>query len=298
MDYSWRAEADSNDDLVNQLKRYGIVKSARVEAALRAVDRGQYSNPDAKDLAYKDMPHSIGYGATISAPHMHAYCLERLLPRLKPGASVLDVGSGSGYLTACFAHLVGPTGRVLGIDIIPELVKFATANVARANPEMRDRITFAAGDGWKSLEGYWFDAIHVGAAASDLPDALVALLKPGGEIIIPIGTKYQSLYSFIRPDTPTGDTAAAAAQECKSSGAARGEESVAAAGSATTRAKPSELIRTHLLDVQYVPLVKGKNENVVPPPPVSAAAAAAPAPKPVAQPNAQPNAAAGSQPSA
>ena len=55
---------------------------------------------------YSDRPQSIGYSATISAPHMHAYALEILHEKLKEGAKVLDVGSGTGYLTACFAVMV------------------------------------------------------------------------------------------------------------------------------------------------------------------------------------------------
>jgi protein-L-isoaspartate(D-aspartate) O-methyltransferase len=55
---------------------------------------------------YEDRPQYIGYGATISAPHMHGFALEALLPSLKPGNKVLDVGCGSGYLCSCFAHLV------------------------------------------------------------------------------------------------------------------------------------------------------------------------------------------------
>jgi protein-L-isoaspartate O-methyltransferase len=56
--------------------------------------------------AYQDHPHGIGYGVTMSAPHMHAHCLEVLEPVLQEAASVLDVGSGTGYLTACMGHMV------------------------------------------------------------------------------------------------------------------------------------------------------------------------------------------------
>ena len=66
------------------------------------VDRAYFSpyNP------YEDAPQMIGHNATISAPHMHAYALEALNDYLKPGNKILDVGSGSGYLTCCFADLV------------------------------------------------------------------------------------------------------------------------------------------------------------------------------------------------
>ncbi|KAG0578067.1 hypothetical protein KC19_5G202600 [Ceratodon purpureus] len=85
------------------------------------VDR-KFFVPIAKN-AYKDVAQVIGYGATISAPHMHSYCLSLLADHTKPGASVLDIGSGSGYLTAVFGLMVGETGRTVGVERIPELVK-------------------------------------------------------------------------------------------------------------------------------------------------------------------------------
>lgn len=68
----------------------------------------------------------IGYGATISAPHMHEFALAELIEFVRAGGKVLDVGSGSGYLTTCFAIL---GAEVIGIDHIPELVDFAKRNI-------------------------------------------------------------------------------------------------------------------------------------------------------------------------
>ena len=66
---------------------------------------------------------------------MHAYALEVLKPNLFKGASVLDVGSGSGYLTACFAVMVGPEGKVTGIEHFKELVEISERNINNWNPE-------------------------------------------------------------------------------------------------------------------------------------------------------------------
>lgn len=83
---------------------------------------------------YMDSPQGIGFGVTISAPHMHAHALELLSNQLTEGAKALDVGSGSGYLTMCMALMVGETGRVVGIDHIPELVNFAKSNIEKHKP--------------------------------------------------------------------------------------------------------------------------------------------------------------------
>lgn len=95
---------------------------------------------------YVDSPQRIGHGATISAPHMHAYALELLQDHLKPGNRVLDVGSGSGYLTACFARYLNgnasaaspANGIVVGIEHHPELVKLGLANVKSDDPALLD----------------------------------------------------------------------------------------------------------------------------------------------------------------
>ena len=86
---------------------------------MRKVDRKNYV-PRPSD-AYQDSPQSIGFGATISAPHMHAHACENLLGFLKPGSKVLDVGCGSGYLLGIFHQLVQPRGVVVGIDHIQGL---------------------------------------------------------------------------------------------------------------------------------------------------------------------------------
>lgn len=99
------------------------------------VDRSHYCPSDSP---YSDAPYTLGSGATISAPHMHAYALENLKDKLVDGASVLDVGSGSGYLTACMAHMVAPRGIVIGVDHIKELVTLSEKNIRQDCPELLD----------------------------------------------------------------------------------------------------------------------------------------------------------------
>ena len=242
---AWRSSGRSNAELVHNLKTAGLIRSPAVERAFLAVDRkffvpltdGTPSSsargarerhaPRREELIgndpYQDSPQYIGYSATISAPHMHAMCAELLLPYIgRAGAHVLDVGSGTGYLTTIFAkmseyaqgHHEGapprteteertampvdtPSGgasselaRVYGIDHIRGLVDDARRNVELSNPELvqQQRIFFRTGDGrlgWPEHAPY--DAIHVGAAADPVPAALLQQLKPGGRMVIPLG---------------------------------------------------------------------------------------------------------------
>lgn len=87
---------------------------------MEGVNRQHYCREAAG--CFRDCPQPIGWGITISAPHMHARALEELSDKLRPGSRALDVGSGSGYLTAAMAQLVGATGKVVGIDHISPLV--------------------------------------------------------------------------------------------------------------------------------------------------------------------------------
>ncbi|KAK7904354.1 hypothetical protein WMY93_016961 [Mugilogobius chulae] len=122
---AWMSSGRTHPELISRLRDHGVIKHDRVFEAMLATDRGLYS----REYPYADSPQSLGYRATISAPHMHAHALEILNDKLTDGATALDVGSGSGYLTACIARMTGPNGRVVGIEHIDELVKMSVKNV-------------------------------------------------------------------------------------------------------------------------------------------------------------------------
>ncbi|KAF8449687.1 protein-L-isoaspartate O-methyltransferas-like protein [Terfezia claveryi] len=184
---SWRCSSTTNEGLVNNLWKHGLLRTPRIREAMVEVDRAQFT----REMPYEDSPQRIGYDATISAPHIHANALETLKEYIKPGSNVLDIGSGSGYLCAVMAHLVAPNGKVTGIDHIPQITSLSIANL-RKNPvtsEMLDSglISIVTGDG---RLGYPpnapYDAIHVGAAAMDVHQPLLEQLKSPGRMFIPV----------------------------------------------------------------------------------------------------------------
>lgn len=192
---AWRSSGRTNSELIANLASHGVLKSEIVKPAMARVDRASYVRD--RSSAYEDAPQRIGYGATISAPHMHAYAVETLLPFLKPGAKVLDVGSGSGYLLAIFHHIVGESGKVVGIEHVPELVDWAIENLRKdglGDALDAKQIEVLVGDGRQGCpEKGPFDAIHVGAAAPNVPSSLVEHLASPGRMFIPVGVYMQDV---------------------------------------------------------------------------------------------------------
>ncbi|CAN0536333.1 unnamed protein product, partial [Ectocarpus sp. 12 AP-2014] len=136
-------------------------------------------------------PQPIGFRATISAPHMHAHALEVLSPAIPmDGGRVLDVGVGSGYLAAALSRMVGAGGVVYGLDYIQQLVELSRTNLDKDDSTMQSsgRVVLKTADGWRGWpENGPYDAIHVGAAAESIPMDLVAQLKVGGRMVVPVG---------------------------------------------------------------------------------------------------------------
>jgi protein-L-isoaspartate(D-aspartate) O-methyltransferase len=151
---------------------------------------------------YHDKPHSIGLTATISSPHMHAIALEALADRLLPGNSALDLGSGSGFITTVMATMVATEdgkGVAVGVDHDASLVTQSERNTMKAAASLvhKRHVRYIVGDGRRGAEKYApYDAIHCGAAVHAVPESLVAQLKLGGKMVIPIqiaGTGEQNL---------------------------------------------------------------------------------------------------------
>ena len=187
---------NSMKDLCEHLKRDGFLKSRNVEDALMNVDRADYINYS----PYEDRPQSINYNVTISAPHMHAYCLELLKEHLKPGGKSLDVGFGSGYLTVAMSKMMGDQGTSVGIEHIKELCDFAETNRNKHNKKLLDekKVILICGDGRNGCSEYGpYNCIHVGAAADELPQALINQLANGGRLVIPVGKQGENQFIYV-----------------------------------------------------------------------------------------------------
>lgn len=152
-----------------------------VGEAMRSVRREWFLPPDLRARAHEDRPLPIGYGATNSQPWTVRYMLALL--DVRPGHRVLDVGSGSGWTTALLGHLTGPTGTVLGLDIVAELVAFATANLGDRMPWVR--FARATPGVLGAPDAAPFDRILVSADGGSVPESLVAQVGRGGRLVLP-----------------------------------------------------------------------------------------------------------------
>ena len=154
-----------------------------VDEAFSAVPRARFLPRTARWRAGHDGPIHIGHGQTNSQPRTVADML-RLLD-VQPGQRVLDVGSGSGWSTALLAHLTGPDGEVIGVELEPELARWGATNLAACRMPWATIREAASGVlGAPDLAPY--DRILVSAEATSLPQPLVHQLADPGRMVVPV----------------------------------------------------------------------------------------------------------------
>ncbi|MDC0449100.1 protein-L-isoaspartate O-methyltransferase [bacterium] len=167
---------------MKHLKKREVLKTPEIISAFEDIDRIDFVRPEDRNYAYADVPLGIGYGQTISQPFTVAFMLEQLKP--KKGHKILDVGSGSGWTTALLAHIVGESGTVVGMEIIPELVSFGRSNLQKYG--FKNATIEQATEGSVGKPDQKFDRILVSAAAREMPQELILQLKPNGVLVIPV----------------------------------------------------------------------------------------------------------------
>lgn len=162
----------------------------QVMAIMAKVPRHEFVPEDVRASAYLNRPLPIGYGQTISQPYIVALMSDLLA--IGPEDTVLEVGTGSGYQAAVLSGLVKD---VYSMEIIEPLGRQAKARLERlgyANVETR------VGDGYYGWAAHApFDGIIVTAAASHVPPPLVRQLKPGGRMVIPVGSRFFTQYLML-----------------------------------------------------------------------------------------------------
>jgi protein-L-isoaspartate(D-aspartate) O-methyltransferase len=162
-----------------QLRQRGI-RDQRVLGAMAKVPRHEFVAEPYRDQAYDDNPLPIGQGQTISQPYIVALMLELL--NLSPEHTVLEIGTGSGYLTALLAEL---SRHVYSIERHVQLAAQAEVILQRL---ACSNITILVGDGTAGLPALApFDAIIVSAAAPEFPTTLFEQLREGGRLVVPVG---------------------------------------------------------------------------------------------------------------
>ena len=170
----------------------------RVMIAMGKVPRHEFVPATQIPQAYTNRPLPIGYGQTISQPYIVALMSDLIKPQAND--RVLEIGTGSGYQAAMLAEL---TGQVYSMEIIEALGKQAAERLSRLG---YDNVTTRIGDGYYGWEEHApFDAIVVTAAASHVPPPLVAQLKPGGRMIIPVGSRFLTQQLVLIEKTSGGE---------------------------------------------------------------------------------------------
>ena len=171
--------SDKKRLLAESLRREGYLNDPKIVRAFMDVPREVFVSPDDSEFAYSDQPLNIGYGQTISAPHMVAIMTELL----EPGKEdvVMEIGGGSGYQAAVLASLVK---QVYTIELVPRLCELAKSNLKKAGIS---NVSVIQGDGSLGyLEKAPYDKILVACGTDSIYPAWKEQLREGGILLAPV----------------------------------------------------------------------------------------------------------------
>lgn len=169
--------------LIRNLTEKGYARSDALIEAFATIGREEFVPDALSHNAEVDIPLPIGYGQTVPQPTVVAFALELL--EVQSGQNILEVGSGSGWVTALLSYMVGDAGRVTGLEIIPDLYAYGKENIEKFNILKQRNIEMQNVDG---AEGFAknapYDRMLVGIDFSEIPPILREQLKDGGKMVI------------------------------------------------------------------------------------------------------------------
>ncbi|MBE0650125.1 MAG: protein-L-isoaspartate(D-aspartate) O-methyltransferase [Bacteroidales bacterium] len=176
--------------LVDEIRKKGILDEQILEA-INAVPRHLFMDSSFLQFAYEDKPFPIGSGQTISQPYTVAFQTQLL--DVKPGAKILEIGTGSGY-QACVLAEMG--AEVYSIERQKKLYEKTKKFLSK----FQYKLHLFCGDGYLGLPKHApFDGILITAAAPEIPQTLVDQMKVGGVLVIPLGgTSTQTMYRMVK----------------------------------------------------------------------------------------------------
>ena len=155
--------------------------------AFEEIKREDFIPGHLKDAAYQDMPLPLLRGKTISQPTTVMLMTNAL--ELEKGEKVFEIGTGSGYQSAIIAKMIGPKGKVISTEVVPELVSFSRQNLKKARIS---NVLVYEDDGSNGMPSQApFDKIIITAACKEFPRPLLDQLKTDGIIVGPVGNKYE-----------------------------------------------------------------------------------------------------------
>jgi protein-L-isoaspartate(D-aspartate) O-methyltransferase len=173
-------------NLTDSLIKEGWLKTPEIISAFRKIKRADFLPEEIRNLAELNEALPIGKGQTISQPLVVAFMLELLEPQ--KGEKILDVGYGSGWTSALLAEIVGKEGKVIALEVVPDLAEFGRKNIEKYSFVKNGIAEFVCADGSKGYEKEApFDKILASAtAAARIPDAWKRQLKVNGRIVAPV----------------------------------------------------------------------------------------------------------------
>lgn len=182
----------TNNELIKNLIKKGILKTQLIIEAFKNIERINFVPEIYKNFAYDDRPLPIGFNQTISQPLTVAFMLELLNP--KPGEKILEIGAGSGWLTALLAYCVSKKNKfekhlpkIIAIERIQELKDLAEKNISKYNFIKKGIVELILGDGSRGYEKEApYDKIIASASANTIPVSWKNELKIGGKLVAPV----------------------------------------------------------------------------------------------------------------